>query len=115
MNRNSKDLTLTAMFLALGLVLPFLTGQIPQIGNMLLPMHIPVFLCGLICGWKYGAILGFILPILRNAGTLLAAVGDGVAVSNADDDAVRAARHRTCSNNEAGVGRYIARHYEKED
>lgn len=67
MNRNSKDLTLTAMFLALGLVLPFLTGQIPQIGNMLLPMHIPVFLCGLICGWKYGAILGFILPILRNA------------------------------------------------
>ena len=67
MNRNSKDLTLTAMFLALGLVLPFLTGQIPQIGNMLLPMHIPVFLCGLICGWRYGAILGFILPILRNA------------------------------------------------
>ena len=67
MNRNSKDLTLTAMFLALGLVLPFLTGQIPQIGNMLVPMHIPVFLCGLICGWKYGAILGFILPILRNA------------------------------------------------
>ena len=67
MNRNSKDLTLTAMFLALGLVLPFLTGQIPQIGNMLLPMHIPVFLCGLICGWRYGAVLGFILPILRNA------------------------------------------------
>lgn len=51
----------------------------------------------------------------NNDSTLLAAVGDGVAVSNADEDAVRAARHRTCSNNEAGVGRYIARHYEKED
>lgn len=43
MNRSIKNLTLAAMFLALGLVLPFLTGQIPQIGSKLLPMHIPVF------------------------------------------------------------------------
>lgn len=60
-----KNLTLSAMFMALGLVLPLLTGQIPQFGNMLLPMHIPVFLCGLICGWKYGAIVGFALPLIR--------------------------------------------------
>ena len=53
------------MFLAIGMVLPFLTGQIPQIGNMMLPMHIPVLLCGLICGWQYGAVLGFVLPLLR--------------------------------------------------
>ena len=46
----SKNLVLPALFLSLGLVLPFLTGQIPQIGQMLLPMHIPVLLCGLICG-----------------------------------------------------------------
>ena len=46
----TKKLTLSALFLALGLVLPFLTGQIPTIGSMLLPMHIPVLLCGLICG-----------------------------------------------------------------
>ena len=59
-------LTLAAMFTAIGMVLPFLTGQIPQIGNMLLPMHIPVLLCGLICGWQYGLIVGFILPILRS-------------------------------------------------
>ncbi|MBR5767698.1 MAG: ECF transporter S component [Clostridia bacterium] len=59
-------LTLTAMFLALGLVLPFLTGQIPQIGSMLLPMHIPVFLCALICGWQYATPMAFILPILRS-------------------------------------------------
>ena len=39
------------MFLALGLLLPFVTGQIPQIGSKLLPMHIPVYLCALICGW----------------------------------------------------------------
>ena len=59
------NLTLSAMFLAVGLVLPFFTGQIPQIGNMLLPMHIPVLLCGLICGWQYGLAVGFILPPLR--------------------------------------------------
>lgn len=54
------------MFLAIGLVLPFLTGQIPQIGNMLCPMHIPVILCGLICGWQYGGVVGFVLPLLRS-------------------------------------------------
>ncbi len=61
----TKNLTLSAMFLALGLVLPLLTGQIPQIGNMLLPMHLPVFLCGLICGWQYGGVIGFVTPLLR--------------------------------------------------
>lgn len=54
------------MFLTIGLVLPFVTGQIPQIGNMLLPMHIPVLLCGFICGWQYGLAVGFILPLLRH-------------------------------------------------
>ena len=66
MKNHIKNLTLSAMFLALGLVLPFLTGQIPQIGSMLLPMHIPVFLCGLICGWQYGAAVGLITPLLRS-------------------------------------------------
>jgi riboflavin transporter FmnP len=61
-----KELALAAMFLAIGLFLPFLTGQIPQIGKMLLPMHIPVLLCGLICGWKYGLAVGFITPLLRS-------------------------------------------------
>lgn len=64
--KNLKRLVLSAMFVAIGIVLPFFTGQIPQIGNMLLPMHIPVFLCGLICSWQYGMAVGFILPILRS-------------------------------------------------
>lgn len=59
------NLTLAAMFLAIGLMLPFLTGQIKQIGSLLLPMHIPVLLCGLICGWKYGFAVGAVLPLLR--------------------------------------------------
>ena len=67
MEKATRRLTLSAMFLALGLVLPFLTGQVPQIGNMLLPMHLPVFLCGLLCGWQYGAAVGFALPLLRSS------------------------------------------------
>lgn len=66
MMRNVKNMVSAAMFLAIGLVLPIFTGQIPQIGNMLLPMHIPVFLCGLICGWQYGGSIGLILPLLRS-------------------------------------------------
>lgn len=61
-----KKLTLTAMFLALGFTLPFLTGQIQQIGNLLLPMHLPVFLCALICGWEYGLPMALILPLARS-------------------------------------------------
>lgn len=62
-----QKLTLSALFLAAGLVLPFLTGQIQFIGNMLCPMHMPVLLCGLICGWKYGLVVGAIMPLLRSA------------------------------------------------
>lgn len=65
-NTKLKNLILSAMFLGIGLVLPFITGQIQQIGNMLLPMHIPVLLCGLICGWQYGIAVGFVMPILRS-------------------------------------------------
>ncbi len=66
-NKKLPMLVLSAMFLGLGLVLPFFTGQIPQIGNMLLPMHLPVILCGFICGWKYGLAVGAITPVLRSA------------------------------------------------
>ena len=60
-------LVLAALFLALCLVLPIVTGGIPAIGNMLLPMHIPVLLCGLVCGWQYGLVIGFVAPLLRSA------------------------------------------------
>lgn len=63
--KNIQKLTWSAFFLALGLIMPFLTGQIPEIGGMLLPMHIPVLICGFICGWKYGLLVGFITPLLR--------------------------------------------------
>ena len=66
MNHNFlKNMALAALFLAIGLVLPFFTGQIPAVGKMLLPMHIPVLLCGLICGWQWGLGVGFVLPVLE--------------------------------------------------
>lgn len=65
-DNKTKKVILSAMFIGIGLVLPFLTGQIHGIGKMLLPMHIPVLLCGLICGWQYGLPVGFILPLFRS-------------------------------------------------
>ena len=65
MKTSTRKLTLSALFLALGLVLPLITGQIPQIGKMLLPMHIPVLLCGMVCGWPYGLAVGAVMPLLR--------------------------------------------------
>ncbi|NBI87419.1 ECF transporter S component [Lachnospiraceae bacterium] len=64
-HKQIKNLVTAAMLLAAGIILPFFTGQIPQIGSMLLPMHLPVLICGLICGWPYGGIVGFVLPLLR--------------------------------------------------
>ena len=63
--RTVKRIVLSALFLSIGLVLPLLTNQIKEIGDTLLPMHLPVMLCGLICGAKYGGFVGLILPFVR--------------------------------------------------
>ncbi len=61
-----RRMTYSALFLAIAMVLPFITGQIPEIGRMLSPMHIPVLLCGFMCGWPWGIAVGFIAPLLRS-------------------------------------------------
>lgn len=66
MNGRSRKLTYAALYLAIALVLPFITGQIPEIGAMLSPMHIPVLLCGFICGPAWGAAVGAAAPMLRS-------------------------------------------------
>lgn len=66
-NQNVLMLVTSAICLALCMVLPFLTGQIPQIGSALSPMHIPVLLCGFLCGPAYAAVVGAIAPLLRFA------------------------------------------------
>jgi len=68
MKRNNKllKMILAALFLALAYVMPFLTGQIPDIGSRLCPLHIPVILCGFICGWPWGLAVGFVAPLFRS-------------------------------------------------
>ena len=61
-----RKLTYAALYLAIALVLPFVTGQVPEIGSMLCPMHIPALLCGFMCGWPWGLAVGFIAPLLRS-------------------------------------------------
>ena len=61
-----KKVTLSGILFAIGLILPFFFGQIPAVGKMLLPMHIPVLICGLILGWQYGLAVGFLLPLVRS-------------------------------------------------
>lgn len=63
---NTRSLVFSALFLALALVLPFFTGQIPQIGKSLCPMHFPVLLCGFFCGPWVGLMIGMVAPLLRS-------------------------------------------------
>ena len=64
--KTTRNLAFSGIFIALGIILPFLTGQIQSLGNKLLPMHLPILLCGFICGWPYGLLVGLITPILRS-------------------------------------------------
>lgn len=59
-------MVLAAFFLSLAYVLPFLTGQVPQFGAMLCPMHLPVLLCGFLCGPFWGLLIGAIAPLFRS-------------------------------------------------
>ncbi len=61
-----KKLVFTAVCAALCLVLPMAFHTIPNAGSIFLPMHIPVLLCGLICGWPYGGVCGIIGPLLSS-------------------------------------------------
>lgn len=67
MNRtNVKNLVMTALFVALGLLLPMAFHAF-GLGKAFLPMHIPVLMCGLICGPRMGALCGAVTPLLSAA------------------------------------------------
>lgn len=65
-NSHVKQLVLAALMLALAYILPNFTGNIPQIGAMLLPMHLPTILCGFLVGGPWGAAVGFVAPLMRS-------------------------------------------------
>ncbi|MEF2782715.1 MAG: ECF transporter S component [Clostridium sp.] len=68
MSSQVKKITISAFFLALGLVLPFAFHSFgPGAGAMFLPMHIPVLLCGFVCGSGYGALIGVLTPLVSSA------------------------------------------------
>jgi len=59
-----RRLSYTAICIALGIVLPMLFHAIPNGGQVFLPMHIPVLLCGLAVGPLYGLAAGLLTPAL---------------------------------------------------
>ncbi|KGR77637.1 ECF transporter S component [Ureibacillus manganicus] len=66
MNNVIRNIVFTSLCIAIGLLLPQFIKIIPvmNIGAVLLPMHIPVLICGILCGWRFGVICGATLPIL---------------------------------------------------
>jgi len=60
-----KNLTSSAVCLLLCMILPLLTGQIPQIGLALPSRHIPVLTFGFVAGPAYAMIVGLVAPLLR--------------------------------------------------
>lgn len=67
MNHTSiRRLVMTALCVALGVVLPQALHAVPNAGNVLLPMHIPVLLCGLTCSWAYGLGCGVLTPLMSH-------------------------------------------------
>ena len=59
-----KRSILTAVCIALCAVLPMAFCAIPNAGAVYSPMHMPVLLCGLICGWQYGLLCGIAGPLV---------------------------------------------------
>lgn len=66
MKHKIQKLVFAALCLSLGMTLPLLTSQMKEIGDTLLPMHLPVMLCGLMCGYQYGFVVGCCLPFFRS-------------------------------------------------
>ena len=63
----TRKMTYAAMLLALAVLMPRVAGLIPDIGKTLNLMHIPVLLCGFLCGWPWGLAVGFMAPLLSSA------------------------------------------------
>lgn len=67
LNNNTKKLTMAALMVSIGLILPYFTSHMFGVtGTVLLPMHIPILLCGLICGVRYGMFCAVIVPVLSS-------------------------------------------------
>ena len=79
--KTTRKMVTSALCLALCMVLPFLTGNIPEIGSMLCPMHLPVLLCGFLCGWPWGLAVGAVAPILRSLILIMPPMADAIPMA----------------------------------
>ncbi len=62
---STHKMILGAFFIVLGILIPYFVGHAAGIpGTILLPMHLSVFIAGMILGPKRGALCGLITPIL---------------------------------------------------
>lgn len=62
----AKRIVLSAVCMALCVVLPMAFHSFPNGGSIFLPMHIPVLLCGMMCSWPYGLMCGLLGPALSS-------------------------------------------------
>lgn len=62
----TKQLVLTALFIAIGVVLPQAFHMVPNAGSVILPMHIPVLISGYAVGPFFGLLCGILTPVLSN-------------------------------------------------
>ncbi len=62
---STKKLTFAGLFLALAVLIPMIFHLTGIGGQIFLPMHIPVILCGFICGKKYGLLVGAVAPLIN--------------------------------------------------
>lgn len=62
----ARRTVLGALFVALCVVVPYAFHAVPNGGSIFLPMHIPVLICGMVCGWPYGFICGLLGPALSS-------------------------------------------------
>ena len=60
----SREITLTALFITLGVTLPIVFHQVALSGRIFSPMHVPVFLAGIFVGPVSGFIVGLVCPLL---------------------------------------------------
>lgn len=66
MENKIKQLTIAAMCLSIGIIMPQALHAIPNAGNIFLPMHIPTMLCAFLCGPIYGMIVGILSPLISH-------------------------------------------------
>lgn len=66
MDVKTNKLVKAGLFIAFGLIIPTIFHTVGMAGEIFLPMHLPVLLCGFLLGGRYGLIAGLITPLLSS-------------------------------------------------